>query len=66
MSVHLDRSHPLAVSHMLKRATTRIGMVHRRASQRAGSTLAGVATFSGDSSSNFDSKMPLLDSIRLL
>jgi hypothetical protein len=28
MSVHLDRSHPLAVSHMLKRATTRIGRVY--------------------------------------
>jgi hypothetical protein len=67
MSVHLDRSHPLAVSHMLKRATTRIGRVYivvRRNVQVPRSLRSNLQR--GLSSSNFDSKMPLLDSIRLL
>ena len=64
MSVHLDRSHPLAIS-PLKRATTRIGrvdIVMRRNVQvprSLHSNLQRRIVF------HFDSKMPLLDSIRL-
>ena len=47
MSVHLDRSHPLAISLRLKRATTRIGRVYIVVRRSAGSTLAAQQPSAG-------------------